>query len=88
MPEVNADPEKLNQLAKTMSSSADQLQQIARSLARAVDSSVGRDAEMRRFQQDFKQALKTLTRFSETLKDQYAPTLQKKAAALEQYRGR
>jgi ABC-type transporter Mla subunit MlaD len=88
VPEVNADPEKLNQLARTLSSSADQLQQIARSLARAVDSSIGRDAEMQKFQQDFKQALKTLTRFGETLKGQYAPTLQKKAAALEQYRGR
>lgn len=88
MPEVNADPEKLNQLAKTLSSSADQLQQIARSLGRAVDGSVGRDAEMQKFQQDFKQSLKTLTRFSETLKSQHAPALQKKAAALEQYRGR
>jgi ABC-type transporter Mla subunit MlaD len=85
VPPVNADPEKLQQLAKTLSSSADQLQQIARSLARAVDGSVGQDADMQRFQQDFKQALKTLTRFSETMKSQYAPALQKKAAALEQY---
>lgn len=88
MPEVNADPEELQQLAKTLSSSADQLQQIARSLARSVDRSVGRDAEMQKFQQEFKQALKSLTRFSEIVKGQYAPALQKKAAALEQYRGR
>lgn len=88
MPEVNADPEKLKQLAKTLSSSADQLQQIARTLARSVDGSVGRDAEMQKFQQEFKQSLRTLTRFGETLKGQYAPALQKKAAALEQYRGR
>ena len=44
MPDVRADPEKLKQLAKTLTKSADQLQ--------------------------------------------YAPILQKKASALEQYRGR
>ncbi len=88
MPEVNADPEKLKQLAKTLTSSADQLQQIARSLSRAVDNSVGRDAEMRKFQQDFAQTLKSLSQLTETLKGQYAPALQKKAAALDQYRGR
>jgi ABC-type transporter Mla subunit MlaD len=88
MPEVNADPDKLKQLAKTLTSSADELQQTARSLSRAVGDSVGRDAEMQKFQQEFNQALKTLTRLSETMKGQYAPALQKKAAALEQYRGR
>lgn len=88
MPEVNADPEKLKQLAKTLTSSADKLQQIARTLSRAVDGAVGRDAEMQKFQHEFKQSLKTLTRFGETMKGQQAPALQKKAAALEQYQRR
>lgn len=88
MPEVHADPDKLKQLARTLNSSADQLQQVARSLTRAVSDATGRDPEMQRFQQEFSQALKTLTKFSETMKSQYSPALQKKASALEQYRGR
>lgn len=88
MPDVHADPEKLKQLAKTLTSSADQLQQVARALSRALDSSGWQDAERQKFEQDFKQAIKTLSQFAEKLKGQYAPVLQKKAAALEQYSGR
>lgn len=85
MPEVHADPEKLKQLARTLTSSADQLQQVSRALSRALDSSGWQDAERQRFEQDFKQTVKTLSQFTEKLKGQYAPVLQKKAAALEQY---
>jgi uncharacterized protein YukE len=88
VPDVVADPEKLKQLAKTLTSSADQLQQIARGLSRALDNSGWQDAERQKFEQDFKQTVKSLGKFTEKLKDQYAPALQKKAAALEQYRGR
>lgn len=88
MPDVHADPEKLKQLAKSLTSSADQLQQIARSLSRALDNSGWQDAERQKFEQDFKQTVKALNQFTEKLKGQYAPVLQKKAAALEQYRGR
>ena len=85
---VIADPEKLRQLARTFTGSADQLQQLARNLTRALDSSGWDDAERRRFEQDFNQSMRTLTRFADTLKGQYAPDLKRKAAALEQYRGR
>jgi uncharacterized protein YukE len=85
---VIADSEKLSQLARTMSSSADQLQQIARNLTRALDSSGWDDAERQKFEQEFKQSLRYLTQFAELLKSQYAPLLQRKAAALEQYKGR
>lgn len=85
---VIADPEKLRQLARTMSSSADQLQQIARNLTRALDSSGWNDAERQNFEQGFKQSLRILTQFTELLKSRYAPLLQRKAAALEQYKGR
>ena len=88
MPEVHADPEKLRQFAKALISSADQLQQIARGLSRALDHSGWQDAERQKFEQDFKQTVKTLSQFTEKLKRQYAPVLLKKAAALEQYRGR
>lgn len=88
MPEVHADPEKLRQFAKALTSSADQLQQMARGLSRALDSSGWQDAERQKFEQDFEQTVKALSQFSEKLKGQYAPVVQKKAAALEQYRGR
>ena len=85
---VIADPEKLRQLARTMGSSADQLQQVARNLTQALDSSGWDDAERQKFEQQFKQSLRSLTQFTELLKSQYAPSLQRKAAALEQYKGR
>jgi uncharacterized protein YukE len=88
MPDVHADPEKLKQFAKTLTSSADQLQQVARALSCALDSSGWQDAERQKFEQDFKQTIRTLSQFTEKLKSQYAPVLQRKAAALEQYRGR
>ena len=88
MPEVHADPEKLKQFANTLTSSADQLQQVARTLSRALDRSGWQDSERQKFEQDFKQTVKALTQFTEKLKGQYASALQRKAAALEQYRGR
>jgi|HubBroStandDraft_2_1064218.scaffolds.fasta_scaffold1801383_1 hypothetical protein len=84
---VNADPEKLKQFGKTLSSSADQLQQIARNLARALESAQWKDPEGQKFEQEFKHSLRNLTQFAEQSKSQYAPRLQKKVAALEQYRG-
>ena len=88
MPDVHADPEKLKQLARTLTTSADELQKVARTLTRALESSGWQDAERQKFEQDFKQTVRTLGQFTEKLKGQYAPALQKKAAALEQYRGR
>lgn len=88
MPDVHADPEKIKQFAKVLGTSADQLEQIARSMSRALDNSAWKDAERQKFEQDFKQTVKVLGEFTEKLKRQYVPTLQRKAAALEQYRGR
>lgn len=88
MPDVHADPQKLRELAKSLSASADQLQQVARNMSRALDSSGWDDSERQRFEQDFKQTVKALNQFTEKLKGQYASALQRKAAALEQYRGR
>lgn len=88
MPGVHADPEKLRQLAKALTKSADQLQEIARALTRALQSSGWEDSERQKFEQDFSQTVKSLSQFTEKLKSQYAPGLQKKAAFLEQYRGR
>lgn len=87
MPNVHADPEKLKQFAKDLGRSADKLQEVARELSRALDRSGWEDAERQRFEQDFKQTLRSLSLFTEKLKGEYAPALVKKAAILEQYRG-
>jgi hypothetical protein len=88
MPEVRADPEKLKQFARVLIKSADQLQDVSRALSRALESSGWQDAERQKFERDFKQTVKTLGSFTQMLKSEYAPSVQKKAAALEQYRGR
>lgn len=88
MPDVHADPEKLKQFAKALNKSADQLREISRALSRALENSGWQDAERQKFEQDFNQTVKTLGAFTDKLKSQYAPAVQKKAAALEQYRGR
>lgn len=88
MPNVQADPEKLKQFAKALVSSADKLQELARSLSRALDSSGWQDTERAKFEQNFTQSLKALGQISQKLKSEYAPEVQKKASALEQYRGR
>lgn len=87
MPDVHADAEKLRQFSRTLTSSADQLQQLTRSLSRALESTGWQGAERLRFEQDFKQTVRALSQYAEKLKGQYAPDLQKKAAALEQFNG-
>ncbi len=82
---VNADPEKLKQLAKTFTSSASQLEQVARAMRRALDQSGWNDSERQKFEVDFSATVKTLNQFTEKLKGQYAIELNKKAASLDQY---
>jgi uncharacterized protein YukE len=86
VPDVIADPDKLRQFAKSLTSSAQQIEQISRQLQRSLEATGWRDSERQRFEQDFKQALKSMTQFAERLKGQYAPMLQKKAEALDRFR--
>ena len=86
MPDVHADPEKMKEFAKQLGRSADKLQEVARELSRALDRSGWQDAERQKFEQDFRQTLKSLSQFTEKLKGEYAPALMKKASVLEQYR--
>lgn len=86
MPEVNADPDKLRQFARTLSGSAQQFEQIARQLQRSLDSTGWKDSERQRFEQDFKQTLKAVTQFADRLRSQYVPQLNKKAEALDRFR--
>jgi uncharacterized protein YukE len=86
MPDVHADPDKLRQFASALSRSAQQLESIARQLQRSLDSTGWQDSERQRFEQDFQQTVRSLTQFTERLRSQYVPQLQKKAAALDQFR--
>ena len=64
MPAVHADPEKMKEFAKQLGRSADKLQEVARELSRALDRSGWQDAERQKFEQDFKQTLKSLSRMA------------------------
>jgi uncharacterized protein YukE len=86
MPEVHADPDKLREFAKVLSSSSQQFEQLARQLQRSLDRTGWKDRERERFEQDFKQTLRSISQFSDRLKSEYVPQLQKKAEALDRFR--
>lgn len=86
MPDVNADPDKLRQFARTLSNSAQQFEQLSRQLQRGLESTGWKDGERQRFEQDFKQTLKAVTQFAERLRNEYVPQLNKKAEALDRFR--
>jgi len=86
MANVHADPDKLRQFASALSQSAQQLESIARQLQRGLDSTGWQDTERQRFEQDFQQTVRTLAQFTDRLRSQYVPQLQKKAAALDRFR--
>ncbi len=86
MPEVIADPEKLRQFAKALTSAAQQFEQLARGLQRSLDATGWKDSERQRFEADFKQTLKGITQSTDRLRSDYVRRLQKKAEALERFR--
>lgn len=85
MPEVIADPAKLRQFAKTLAASAQQFDDLTRRLQRSLDATGWRGSDRQRFEQDFRQALKTISQFSERLRHQDVPNLQRRAEALERF---
>lgn len=86
MPDVIADPEKLRAFASALVKASDQLEQIGRQMQRGLDATGWRDSERQMFEQDFRATLKTVQHFSARLKSEYVPQLQRKAAALDQFR--
>lgn len=86
MPDVHADPDKLRQFASALSRSAQQLEGIARQLQRSLEVTGWQDSERQRFEQDFQQTVRHLAQFTERLRSQYVPQLQKKAEALDRFR--
>ncbi|HUN36939.1 MAG TPA: WXG100 family type VII secretion target [Trebonia sp.] len=86
MADVVADPDKLRQFASSLSNSAGQLEAIARQMQRGLEATGWRDSERQKFEQDFRQTVRSLSQFTERLRSQYVPLLQKKAAALDSFR--
>jgi DNA repair ATPase RecN len=86
MAHVHADPERLKQLARDFQSSSQQCEQIARQLQRSLDRTDWDDDERRKFQDSLKETLRMLSRVSEQFRSYYPMVLQKKVAALEQFR--
>jgi uncharacterized protein YukE len=86
MSEVIADPARLRQLAKTLTQASQELETLARQLQRSLDATGWRGNERARFEQELKQALKTLSLVGVGFKNHYVPDLQKKAEALERFR--
>jgi hypothetical protein len=87
MPDVHADPDKLRQFASALSRSAQQLESIARQMQRSLDATGWDDSERHRFEQDFQQTVRSLSQFTDRLRSQYVPQLQRKAQALDRFRG-
>jgi len=86
MPDVIADPDKLRSFASVLVKASDQLEQVGRQLQRSLDATGWRDTERAKFEQDFKATLRNIQQFSGRMKSEYAPQLQRKAAALDQFR--
>jgi hypothetical protein len=86
MTRIDADPEKLKLLAQQFKGSADQCEQIARQLTRALDRADWHDAERQKFEESLRESLRTLRRIAEQFRGQFPAELQRKVAALEQFR--
>ncbi|MEV6850926.1 WXG100 family type VII secretion target [Actinoplanes sp. NPDC051411] len=86
MPRIDVDPEKLKQLSKEIKSGAEQCEQIARQLQRSLDRSDWHDNERQKFEERLKESLRALRRISESFRSEFPAELQRKVAALEQFR--
>jgi uncharacterized protein YukE len=84
---VKADPEKLEELARTCRSSAEQLAQVVTALRRKLEASGWEDAERQKFDADFARTIGEMKKFTEALREHYPGVLRKKAADLRRYQG-
>ncbi len=86
MPDVSADPDKLKVLGKEMIKVGSQIEELSRNLQRKLDATGWNDKERQKFQSDLGPVIKALQQNAQRLSTQFVPVLNRKAAALEQYR--
>ena len=86
MANVQADPDKLRQFAKVLANSAEEYRQMGKQIQRSLAATGWNDAERRKFETDLNSTLRGLNGFSDRLKNDYVPKLQKKASALDQFK--
>ena len=83
---VNADPDKLRELAKKLKSSGEQIEQMHRQALGALQASGWNDRERQRFEADLSRDLKAAAVIGRKLQSDYPTTLERKAQALDDFR--
>jgi hypothetical protein len=83
---VNVDPDKLRTLGKELARIGSQIEDLTRNMQRKLDASGWNDNERQKFQQDISTVMKGLQQHAQRLNSQFVPTLNRKAAAIDQYR--
>ena len=83
---VVADPEQLRALAKKLASAGQQIDAMRSQVAKAVSASGWNDGERARFEQQVSADMRVLNAVAQRLQRDYPGQLNKKAAALDQYR--
>ena len=86
MPQVHADPDKLRQFARELRRASSDLEGQASSLLKRLGNIDWDDAERRQFENDMGAVTKAIGQFSRRLRDEYAPRLEHKARALDEFR--
>ena len=87
MAQVHADPDKLRSFSKELRRVGDELESRSRALLKKLGSIDWDDSERTKFEGELQTVIKALTQFSRRLSEEYAPQLEKKARALDRFRG-
>lgn len=83
---VNADPDKLRQLAAKLKRAGQEMEQLQRQAMGALQGSGWNDRERDRFEAALSGDLKTATALGRKLQNDYPKTLERKAQALDDFR--
>ena len=83
---VNADPDKLRELAKKLKNAGEQIEQMQRQALGALHASAWNDRERQRFEADLTRDLKAATAIGRKLQNDYPKALERKAQALDNFR--
>jgi hypothetical protein len=83
---VNANPDRLRDLAKKLTAQAQQLDTLKRTVMRDVGAAEWDDQEKRKFEQELVSDLGRLNALADRLRTHYPAILHRKAKALDDFR--